>query len=185
MKRKSIELIANMKVYKYPFFIILGGDTKNGIKGYHQREILNVIEPGDILLNRHDGFITNIGIPGYFSHASICTSKDEVIEMRGNGIEKNDILTFMDCDDIEVLRFIGEDAPIRRDKAVAQAKMKYIDKIQYDYEFDFDDSVKFSCTELVDFCYDYPGIKRSNGKWVSPDDIKKSEIFMTIWSKNG
>ena len=87
----------------YPMFVLFG-HVAYKIKGTDQREIIDSIQPGDILLRRYDHYISGLMIPGYFTHAAFYSGNNKVIHMLGNGICEEDILTFMRCDDIAVLR---------------------------------------------------------------------------------
>ena len=169
----------NVKVYKYPFFI-LTGHTAYKIKGEHQREILNTIEPGDVFLRRYDHYLSGLMIPGYFTHAAIYVGDDQIIHVLGSGICKEDILTFMRCDNIDVLR--------SKDSTIIQAAIKnawtQLDKdVGYDYDFDSDSPDLFYCTEFVDFCFGYPVRDSISDNFILPDDFLESEEFYSVWPK--
>jgi len=57
----------------------------------------------------------------------------------------------------------------------------------YDFGFDFENSSRFSCTELVDFCY--PGLvegkKRFGHRIVIADDLANSTKLKVVWNSVG
>ena len=169
----------DVKVYKYPFFI-LTGHTAYKIKGEKQREILNTIEPGDVLLRRYDHYLSGLMIPGYFTHSALYVGDDQIIHVIGSGICREDILTFMRCDNINVLR--------AKDAATIQAAIKNAwtqlgKDVGYDYDFDANSPELFYCTEFVDFCFDYPVRDRVSDNFILPDDFLESDAFYSVWPK--
>ncbi len=178
LRSKITGWFGDIKVYKYPFFII-AGPVSYKIKGEHQRAILNCIQPGDILLRRYDHYISGLIIPGYFTHSALYI-KDSVIHMLGKGICTEDILIFMRCDDIAVLR---HPSPEKTARAIKLAKEQLEKKTEYDFAFDFDDSSRLSCTELIQYVFEYPKFSTKKiEKYVVPDDLKNTEFEM-VWEK--
>lgn len=164
----------------YPGGIILFGDSSYEIKGPHMREVLNNLSPGDILLRRYSHYVGSVVIPGHFSHAGLYIGNDEVIHMLGKGIAKEDILTFMRCDDMAIVRVRDESlvAP-----AIDQAKEWYSKEIEYDYNFETSKE-RFYCTELVDVCYgNLIRSKMGNKEIIMPDAFLDKEFFNLVWRK--
>jgi hypothetical protein len=169
----------NVKVYKYPFFI-LTGHTAYKIKGELQRGILNTLEPGDVLLRRYDNYLSGLIIPGYFTHAAVYVGDDQIIHVLGSGICREDILTFLRCDDINILRV--------KDAATSQAAVKNAwaqlgKDVGYDFDFDANSPELFYCTEFVDFCFSYPVRDKVSKDYILPDDFLESDVFYSVWSK--
>jgi hypothetical protein len=181
IKSKAIGWFGNVQVFKYPFFMLFG-HTAYKIKGTDQREILNVIKPGDVLLRRYDHYLSGLMIPGYFTHAAIYVGDNEVIHLLGSGICKEDILTFLRCDNIMLLRFKNE--PVVNEAITAAYEQ--LDKgVEYDYDFDTDKPDKFYCTEFVDFCFGYPVKLTIDHDHILPDDFMGSLAFSIVWTKGG
>jgi hypothetical protein len=180
---KVINWVGNIQVFKYPLFIVCG-KTSYRINGIDQRDILNTLEPGDILLRRYDSYISNWIIKGYYKHAAIYVGNGKIIHVIGKGICEEDILTFMRCDDIAILRHVDVD---KIDKAIKLAYLQLARKVEYDFEFDKDNPSKFYCTEFTDFCYDYPvkSMLTADSKYILPDDFLDSGDFRVIWAKKG
>lgn len=162
--------------------IILFGDSYYDVKGEHARQVLNIIEPGDVLLRKYDHYLGSRLISGYWSHVAIYVGDEYyVIHMLGEGITKEDILTFTRCDDICVLR--AKDKSLVAE-AIINAKKNYELGIKYDYDFKLSNS-KFYCTEFVDSLFSYPVQEKiGKDKIVLPDhflDCKLFEEKLTIY----
>jgi len=181
IKSKLIMWFGNIQIFKYPFFILFG-HTAYKIKGTHQREILDVLKSGDVLLRRYNNYLSGLMIPGYFTHAALYVGDNQVIHLLGKGICKEDILTFLRCDDIVVLRY--EDQSII-EEVIKKAYDQLEKKIEYDYAFDTNSSDRFYCTEFVDFCFDYPVKPIIKYNYIIPDDFLAQKKFDVIWNKGG
>ena len=175
---KILKLITDIRLYKWG--IILTGDSTYEIKGPHLRELLNVIQPGDVLLRKYKHYIGNMIIPGYWAHAAIYVGANKTIHVRGDGILIEDILTFTRADDLMVLRCADNELI---NHAISEA-YKYLEKgMVYDYKFDFDNPDAMSCTEFIDVIFKHPKIERTFNKYILPDDLLNS-IFKVVWKKN-
>lgn len=181
IKSGFVGWFGNIQIFKYPFFILFGHNAYK-IKGTHQREILGIVQPGDVLLRRYDHYISGLMIPGYYTHAAIYAGDDQIIHVLGDGMCKEDILTFLRCDNTVVLRY--------KDQSITETVVKLAykqleNKIEYDYDFDTDSPEKFYCTEFVDFCFGYPIKEAITHDHILPDDFLASEKFEMVWSKGG
>lgn len=162
-----IDKASTIQIWKFPMFITFG-NTKYKMKGEDIRDVLNVIQPGDILLRRYDSFLTGLMIPGYYTHAAIYLGNNYIIHMLGKGIDKQDILTFMRCDKVAVIHCKDKTKAL---KAMRTARALYLEKIEYDFAFDFSDETRKSCTELIDFVYDKPKMENKTFDYIVPDDL--------------
>ena len=174
IKSKIISFFADIRIY--PGGFILFGNSSYKIKGPQTREILNVLKEGDILLRRYSHYLGSLIIPGYFSHAAIYVGDNEIIHMLGAGITKEDILTFLRCDDIVVLRASEGLAK----EAFYQAKAYYIAGIEYDFNFN-DKPDRFYCTEFIDNLFGYPIKTQIGNRIVMPDNFLNSNFFEVVW----
>lgn len=135
------------------------------VKGIHYRDLKRCLEPGDILLNRFEGYFDKYFIPGWWNHAGIVVGKNHegqeekgknehgdeiVVHAIGKGVIAEDILNFMRTDHLAVLRPIGLSVE-EREKAIGNV----IDKIgkEYDFKLDFGNAKQLCCTELVFYAY--------------------------------
>jgi len=151
------------------------------LKGEHYREIVNLIQPGDILIRRFEGYIDKWFIPGFWNHAGLYIGNDEekieqVVHAVSDGVIQEDLLNFMRTDHMLILR-----APEKTQEAIEKAKS--IVGSPYDFGFDFSDTNRFSCTELVSYCY--PGLvvgsKRLGKQVIVADDFYKCIRLKKIW----
>lgn len=161
----------------YPGGIVLFGASSYKIKGPHMRAILEVLKPGDVLLRRYAHYFGSLMVPGFWSHAAVYVGDNKVIHMLGAGITEEDILTFMRCDAIKILRF---NDPSKVEPAIQKAK-EYLSK-GGDYDFGFiQGDEDLYCSELVFMIYDCPeAIKYKN--YILPDDLE-CPCFDIIWEK--
>jgi hypothetical protein len=186
---KLLEILNNVKKFViswfvdirfYNFGLILWGDSAYRIKGPQIRQVLNLLQPGDILLRKYDHYLGSVLIKGFWSHAAVYTGNNEVVHMLNNGIVTEDILTFICTDHIMILR--------HKDKYMAgricsRAKDFSDDKIEYDYDLDTNNNSRMYCTEFVDICAD--GVIKACVKkdsLIFPDDLLKCSSLEKIWS---
>jgi len=167
IKSKVLKFVSDIRLY--PLGIVLYGQTGYKIKGDDTRKILNIIQPGDVLLTRYDhylGYILNV--LGFYGHAGIYIGDNRVVHMMGDGIKNEDILTFARKDHIMILRAKDKNAA---KKAVDNAVDLWINNTQYDYDFSEFNKTLY-CSELVWEVFEKPPeITKSMGKYVMPDDL--------------
>ncbi|HLG13315.1 MAG TPA: hypothetical protein VJH03_02170 [Blastocatellia bacterium] len=219
MARKSISerfltMFGDIKYFKFPFFFVYDPGSYK-VKGDDVRELIDILEPGDILLRSYTMYVDGLFIPGLFSHAGLYygevaedsrprvgsriedleerkranelfkTGKQMVIHSMAEGVFIEDILTFSRCDKLAVIRlpevlrkkegvsplgipeefYSDEERRIRerlqagqavaRDEVVPLAKEEALANVgrSYDFDFDFANFARLSCSELVYFCY--------------------------------
>ena len=104
IKKFIINFFGNIVLFPRPMFIMFYGGVHYKIKGPNLRHIIETLKPGDILLRTYDNYLSSILIPGYWSHAAIYVGDNKVIHVGGDGITIEDILTFIRCDDVAILR---------------------------------------------------------------------------------
>ena len=70
LQTNFLKTIGDIKYHPWPLFFIY--DPKGfQVKGYEVREVINQVQPGDILLRGYDKYLSGLFIPGYFSHAAL------------------------------------------------------------------------------------------------------------------
>lgn len=139
------------------------------IDQYEIHEAMKVIRPGDVLVLRHNGFLSNVGIGGAMIHAAVCIGNDECVEALSDdegGVCRRHVADTMHADMVMVLR--PDVGPFEITEAIAIAKS--IVGFKYDVLFDFSTeaerdyirahpeeakagAVKFCCTEVPHYCY--------------------------------
>jgi hypothetical protein len=130
-------------------------------------QVLELCEPGDVLVTRHDDALSNVFLPGYWPHAvlflgnasqraalglpDIETARhhhgDRIVfmESKKDGVMFRPVEDTLELDAFVVLRPVISDAGRR--KAVTRA-MSHVGKL-YDFAFDFSSADKLACTELI------------------------------------
>jgi hypothetical protein len=146
-----IKMTGDILIHKYPCYLIWKPPHYK-IKGHEVRQILNTIQPGDILLRRFDGYLNTICTPGFWGHAALYTGDNIVIHAVKEGVIQEDILEFTRCDSMAVLRYIGKEYIFTVNTSIYLAYNFNIQKFQYDYDL-LRGNKKVYCTELVDSCY--------------------------------
>jgi hypothetical protein len=125
-----------------------------------------LLKPGDVILHRDEGFISNIFIGGAMIHAGLYVGDGQVVEAISNGVVRRNAAHILYSDRAIILR------PRVDDDAKVQA-IEWGHRIVgfgYDFLFDFNGKreremirkhgidarkmgVRFACTEVPYFCY--------------------------------
>lgn len=133
-------------------------------------EALPLLEPGDIILHRDDGYLSNLFIGGAMIHAGIYMGGQQVVEAISDGVLKRHAGYILHSDRACILRPKLPEGT--REQALSEA-LEWADKIvgfPYDILFDFNGKkerqlieqhgkeaarkgVRFCCTEVPYFCY--------------------------------
>jgi len=176
--------LGHFKYSKYPFWLQYDPTSFN-IKGEHTTIIMEAMQPGDILLRGYNNYLSELLIPGKWSHAALVTDNHGVVHAVGSGIEYQNIIDFCRCDRIILIRpkVDIEDS----ENAVNKAKLE-IGK-PYDHSFIFErewsEDQLFSCSELIYHCYRDTKVNFKMGAtnvgiWkvdkFTPDDILNGNI---------
>lgn len=181
LKEVMVDFFGNIRLYKGG--IILFGESKYKLKGPDWREILNVIQPGDIIGNAHANYVSSWFIKGKFGHVGLYVGDNQVIHVVTDGIVKEDILTFLRADDAFVVRPTDQSIVY---PSIQKAWEQLAKDVEYDYDFDAQDIEQFYCSEFTDFCTNYilrNGIAKDN-TFIYPDDyLIPSEHFEIVWVK--
>ncbi len=155
--------------WEYFPFVVEWDAYRAKIDQYEVHEAMKIIRPGDVIVLRHNGFLSNIGIGGAMIHAAICIGDDEVVEALSDdegGVCRRHVADTLHADMAMILR------PAIDAFAIADAigAAKSIVGYKYDVLFDFSSEterdyirknpdlakaggVKFCCTEVPHFCY--------------------------------
>jgi len=122
-----VTVLGQIKLFRWPFWVVYDPGAYK-IRGPEIREICGLLRPGDILLRRYDGYLDSRIITGTFSHAALflgpvddsdkvavppvgrrsvffSTGPAQVAHSTAEGVHLEDILTFLQCDGVAVLRF--------------------------------------------------------------------------------
>jgi len=200
-----VTILGDIKIFRWPLWVVYDPSSYR-VRGPECRKILDLLQPGDILLRHYDGYLDNLFIPGVFSHAAMylgeVTESDKaaiptsgsatrsfetgpamVAHSTAEGVHLEDVLTFLRCDDVAVVRIpdtlrdsgkiasgidpqwhpaekalaetLAAGGTVRREDAFAVARRSALGLLgtEYDFAFDFGNGNRMSCTEFVSHCY--------------------------------
>lgn len=145
------------------------------------------LEPGDLIFERRDWELSNIGLPGFWSHVALYIGSPSerrrsfgedplpdpklahvtVIEAIGEGVIVSTFEHSADADYVAVVR--PTVPPPKKAEAIARA-VRYLGR-PYDFEFDFATDDRIVCTELVYKSYEgalHLPVMRLAGRNVTP-----------------
>jgi len=170
-----VKFLGDVKVFKFPLFIVYDPGTFL-LKGNETREVLNLVQPGDILIRGYLNYLDSYIIPGLFSHAALYLGEVKesdkqyikpgseqdfkagsqiIIHAMGEGVFMDDVINFCRCDYMIILRrnpaIESEESKKVTFDYVFKTALQNLGK-DYDFKFDFSDFNKLSCTELVYVC---------------------------------
>lgn len=155
IKRWFLTIFGDIKIYKFPFFIIYNPDTFK-VKGDDTRKALELLKPGDIVLRKYIHYLDGYFIPGEYSHSSLYVGDGKIIHAVADGVEYIDVIDFLRCDAFCILR---QDDPLACEVAVAFAKTQEEKKAEYDFDFKSGNDAYY-CHELVATAYKDVGIEK-------------------------
>ncbi len=135
-----LKFFGDVKVFRSPFFIVYDPGSYH-VKGHDTRRVMELVQPGDILIRGYMSYLDGYFIPGYFSHAGLYLGKvlpehkelvpsakgkdlfragDQIVaHAMAEGVFMEDLISFCRCDYMAVLRF-PEQFARRRETLVAQ-----------------------------------------------------------------
>lgn len=161
------------------------GKPEPKVKYSQVREAMYLSRPGDCILTREDWRLTNIFIPGYWSHAAIFDHEMNVVEAIGSGVQAVDpVEMLLKKDDFCILR------PLFLDTIEKHEAAKYAHtQVGVPYDYIFSSNQAWYCSELVYFSYQYASptvipIKAEEvlGELsITPDHFKKSQSMKEIF----
>ena len=146
-----LKFIGNIHISKTPLWISYKPEYHK-ITGSEIRNVLDKLQLGDILLNRHDGYLSTIVTPGIWAHAALYVGNNKVIHSIGSGVQEDDILHFCRCDSIAVLRIPHINVSEVSNIVKKAAAMKN-NHVKYDFDFRKGNDTYY-CTEFIDVCMD-------------------------------
>lgn len=142
--------------------------------------IASFLEPGDVIVTRHAKALTNLFFPGYWPHAALYVGTAErwgdgisVLEAKKDGVLLRPLRETLAVDAFAVIRpnLASENVRLAIERALLHEGKKY------NFDFDFFNSDRVVCTELVYRAYDglehvkFPLCERAGRKTLSAEDI--------------
>lgn len=140
---------------------------------------------GDVLLRRTEGTSGNLFIPSWWKHAAVYVGNGKIVEATFEGVKTTTLEEFFaHGDHVAVVRPKGMNVLERHD-IVRYAKQQ-VGK-PYDFDMNFDDDGRLSCTELA-----YRAVRAGSGKdiveqnWFGAvvGDSFLTDKFEVIYSSN-
>lgn len=114
-------------------------------------DMLDIIEPGDIILRKYKYQTSSFILPGGYTHSGVVKNHSQMIHITGTGCDYIHPLDFMmHCDKFAILRPKWKSQEDIQ-KAIAQGDKFVADHIKYDFFFGKDSS-RLYCHEL---CADF------------------------------
>ena len=182
LKVKLLTILGDIKVYKFPFFLIYDPSTFR-VKGYHTRQAMNFLKPGDIILRRYRMYLDGMFIPGKYSHTGVYVGDGKIIHAVAEGVSEIDVIDFLRCDGFCILRQSDQNAAL---KAVEYVRDVLGQKGQYDFDFK-DENGSWYCHELGAKAYPDAGLEmkasRIMGFKVAPRWLAASFLECESFSK--
>lgn len=124
--------------------------THKRVSGVHVLASQRLLRPGHVLMSRTRGELTNLFIPGFWSHGAIYVGDGFVAEAIGEGVVLTDIVTFMTTKDAIAIcaPLFASDAEMTTAAAWAREQRGK----KYDFEFTSGNDA-FYCFELTYAAY--------------------------------
>lgn len=176
LKRGFIDLVSNLNYNKAEVHAV----TEEMAVKVQPR-----LKAGDILLRRTEGTSGNWFIPSWWKHAGVYVGDGQVVDATFHGIHKRSFKSFMtEGDHVMIVR--AKNLSTEQRQSIANYAEHQIGK-PYDFDFDFVDEARQSCTELANHAVKAGAGKELVGKnWIGSvtGDAFKNENFQLIWSSN-
>ena len=152
--------------WNHPLWFVLGPrDWK--LNGLDIAKVEREVEVGDIIITRVDGFVSTWLLPGFWNHAGIVTlargAYINVVHSTAKGVHESHIIDFLRADHVIVIHAYANNYSHWGTEASILASGYAQAAVEYDFDFDFTDAGKFSCTELAAACY--PGRIKARAGW--------------------
>ncbi len=167
-----------------------------------------ILQPGDVMVTRHEGVATNLFLPGYWPHCALyigteserkeldisfddkrtikSSGEKSVLEALKDGVLFRDLKNTLNVDAVAIVRPILDKENIK----VALERVSKHEGKGYNFDFDFFRADKLVCTEVIYRAYDQLGIvkfdlqERSGRMTLSAEDILdlalKEDMFKVV-----
>ncbi len=178
------KFLSNIYIHNKPLFILYKPKLLK-LKGFEIRQLLDNLEPGDILLRRTYGYLGSMFIPGFWSHSGLYVGNNNIIHAVGSGVIEEDILDFCRTDSMSILRIKDPTLTTSHmlDMYISTAKYFVAQGVEYDYEMEPDDDQLY-CTELVNTALcgllDDDFNSTLHLKYITPDAIYNSNKLKLV-----
>lgn len=182
-----------MKTFAYRFFLKyiipnLTLFTATGPTYFFKQRVRESMKPGDVLLSKSSGHLTNVLIGGTYSHAAFVVGPDKIAEMTANGFDIVDVDKFCkQTTRVCLLRLKEEDETYG--KLMAEKAMTFADS-NYDLDFDlgvealYCSELAYQCDFLKRFKCDLSDLAGLGRPYISPVGLYKAQGLKVVneWS---
>ncbi len=152
-----LTILGDVKVFPFPMFVVYDPSSYR-VKGYHTREAIKCLRPGDVVVRRYCNYLDGWFIPGKYSHSGIYVGDGTIVHAIAEDVQRIDVIDFLRCDGFCILRQNSANASL---KAVEMAETL----VGSHYDFSFrDDNGAYYCHELVAVCYASLGIQKKDAR---------------------
>lgn len=174
---KFLTVFGDIRYSKYPPFLFYD-DVNFAVSGDKIEKIMNIIEPGDVVLRGFDSYIDSLFIKSSkkYSHAGVYVGGDEIIHAIAPNVSKDHLIDFCHCDRIAILR-PSKDV----ENGINTAKKFYEEKVDYDFIFSEQGVGKSSlyCFELAAYCYKNLEIEKMKATALFGLIKKKEKVYLS------
>ena len=174
IKSTILTWFGDMRFYKIPPIVVYAPTTFD-VKGKHTREIINLIQPGDIILRKYNNYLDGCFIPGEYSHTGIYVGDNNMIHSIAEGVCEQDIIDYLRCDRCIVLR------PNKGQELAIQRVKEWL-KTPYDFDFTSGNKALY-CHELGADAYKELDIEKKTPTlfygWIKGTKVYLAESFLT------
>lgn len=140
-KKAAANVLCNMDVRLAWFRYVRRIDDDTAL------QVAPQLKPGDILLRRTEGTSGNVFIPSWWKHAAVYVGGGKIVEATFKGVVETTLDDFFaHGDHVSVVR--PKDFSKSQSRAMVTHARAQLGK-PYDFDMDFDDASRVSCTELA------------------------------------
>lgn len=166
-------MFGDIKIFGYPMFLVYDPSDYE-ITGKEILKVLRTIQEGDVVIRGYNHYLDGKFIPSKegWSHAGLYIGNNSIIHAVAEGVSRINIIDFMQCDRICVLR-----PSKNKVKAIMKAKEFLRNKIPYDFGFKNDVSELY-CFELAGICYEDLDIKKMTASLLGGLIKKKEKVYL-------
>lgn len=166
------------------------GSRPKGVSTGDLLSVLELAEPGMVILTHTEYNLLNLILPGYYDHATLVSGHNELIEATGEGVNKHSIVKALShCDKICLLKPLFATKELM-EKAVVEATSQLGKPYDYNFEYQLEGDEKFYCSEVILWSYDQackPLVAPFQPDYflgqytITPENIRKSQYWQVVF----
>ena len=169
VKRWFLTIFGDIKIFRWPFFVVYH-PTSFKVKGKDTREIMSLLQPGDVVMRAYINYLDGYFIPTgstRCSHSGVFIGDNTIVHSIAEGSISDDIIDFCRADRIVILRPVSG-----QEWAIEHARKCAANNVEYDFDFQ-PDSGRYYCHEFSASCYPGLDIKplSRNVFWFFPSPV--------------